>query len=1022
MRVSQYTIMAIQQPTDENIVSGVQQGQTLGVTEIAPSDPQKDEEILVAGVLSKLVEIPGIKKKVQSVMSDAEPEGSLINVKKKKKETTAEDLQSDIQQAADGKIEPTLEEFDVDISVKQPKVDETKFELDTDAIDIDFDKINTAADFQKVVNDYIDNLPTPNVQTNTQTKLLAEELNIKPQLLSGAGFKNAEEVYAARTFIQQSGEYLLKLADEVINDKSGNLLLQLKFKKQLTTHGLFVQQFMKGRANVGRALQAFQIPTMKDAGDQKEMINLIITQQGGSGNIVKIAEQVQNTLQKDGLPAVHKLVEGNFFKRSSRAWSEAYRGGLLFSPKTILRNVLGNAAFLAYSIPEYTLAGIYGTVENAAKGSYNLVRGRHWGDGQGGMTWELGAARLYGMVNGFTDAFRAANKSLRTGQPGDAMSKFEGANSQYITAKNLGLENSMFGGAVDFMGKIYRLPYAGLTYGDEFFKEVARSMEMHTSIMEKATLISRNERIPFKEAMERSILDVASDPDAFKKSLDEHARYMSFQDKLPLSIERYVTALQQTPFIGTIILPFAKTPVNVTRRANDLTFANIPGLFSKDQNKRTRAMAKLTMAGAAYMTIANFYAQGRITGGYPMTSNLKYDKKMKSALDAKQWRPYSLVFAADDHPEGTPLFDENGIPTGDHIYVSYQGLEPIGAILGVTAHAMELMRRSSDPGVRDNIAMSLVLATQGYLNEMSMLTGISDVVTAFSEQKWGDMAKDQITALISAPILPLAPATGTGYLLSGSEDEDGKFNIVKRNTDMDFERDMQLFLEDGSVNMNFGQQKDTRFLNPMIESFNKFVYQLPYDEAVGSLGNYIWGRDKNGQELPPEYDIFGNPLLRDSGMGLMVDVVNTYLSPVGFRKVEAKPLHYHENERLGGIIYNPGKSIQGIPLTPQEYSDFIIFSKKTKRDKYKGKDFQGLNFEEYIQRYMNGSDYKNMNDVEKIKNIKKINADFIAMGKKDLLNKYVDTLGVTIKQVENAIDRGIPLNNNILESNELEAN
>jgi len=283
--------------------------------------------------------------------------------------------------------------------------------------------------------------------------------------------------------------------------------------------------------------------------------------------------------------------------------------------------------------------------------------------------------------------------------------------------------------------------------------------------------------------------------------------------------------------------------------------------------------------------------------------------------------------------------------------------------------------------------------------------------------KYGDVAKDAITAIVSAPILPLAPASGTGYLLSGSKDEDGKFNIVKRNTDMNFERDMVLFNEDGSPNMNFGQQKDTRFFNPMIEAYNQFLYKLPYDEAVGSLGNYIWGRDKNGQELPPEYDIFGNALLRDSGMGLMVDITNTYLSPVGFRKVEAKPIHYHENERLGGIIYNPGKSIQGIPLTPQEYSDFIIFSKKTKRQKY-----QNLDFEEYIQRYMNSSMYKNMNDVEKIKNIKKINSDFIKLGKKDLLNKYIDTLGVTINQVENAIDRGIALNNNILESNDLEAN
>ena len=33
-------------------------------------------------------------------------------------------------------------------------------------------------------------------------------------------------------------------------------------------------------------------------------------------------------------------------------------------------------------------------------------------------------------------------------------------------------ENSIFAFTVDFMGKIYRLPYQGLTAGDEFFKEM----------------------------------------------------------------------------------------------------------------------------------------------------------------------------------------------------------------------------------------------------------------------------------------------------------------------------------------------------------------------------------------------------------------------------------------------------------------------------------------------------------------------------------------------------------------------
>lgn len=1001
-------------PTSDNsLISGVKQGQNLGVTEMASSEPGKEDEVLVAGLLNKLIEIPGIKPKIKEVISD-EPEKTLINVKKKKKETTAEDLQSDIQKAADSKIEPTLDEgFDVDISIKKTE-DETKFKLDTDAIDVDFDKIETPEDFQNVIQQYTNNLPTPNVQPNKQTKLLAEELNIKPTLLQGQGFKSAEEVFAARTFIKQSGEYLLSLADDVLANPQDKVL-QLKFKKQLATHGLFVTQFKKGRANVGRALSAFRIPTIKDPADQADVLEALIAQQGGSANIVKIAEQTKKLVDANSgdFSTLHSFVGDNWFQRSSKAWQEAYRGGLLFSVKTQMRNVLGNSLFLAYSIPEYTIAGIYGSVENAAIGGYNLVRGRHWGDGQGGMTWELGAARLYGLVNGFIDGFRIANKSFKTGQPSDAMSKYEGANSQYFTAKNLGLENSPFGGAIDFMGKVYRLPYAGLQYGDEFFKEVARSMEMHSLIMESATIISRNEGIPFREAVQKAINDVATKPNEFTKSLDESARYFTFQDKLPGSIEKYVTALQDTPYIGTIILPFAKTPVNVTRRALDLVGAGLLNKkFLTDQKYRTRTLAKITMASGAMMGISQLYAQGRITGGYPITANGRFDMKAKAALDALGWKPYSLVFAADDLPEGTPLFDENGLPTGDHIYVSYNGLEPIGALMGVTAHAMELMHRSNDPAVRDELALALPLAMLEYLNEMPMIQGMSDLFSAVNSFRFDKYAKDALTSMVSAPMLPLAPTTGSGYLLSGEADEAGKFNIIKRNQDLDFERDMELFV-DGKPNMNFGQPKDNRFLNPIIQAYNEFLYKLPYDEFVGSVGNLVWGKDNKGKELPPQYDVFGNALLRSSDMGLFVDIMNTYISPVGFKKVKNKGIHYHENNRLGGIITNPSNTIQGVKLRPIEYADYIIFSKQTKHPKY-----NNLTFEEYIKRYMSTTSYKNnMGDVTKIKNIKKIQNDFMKRGKKLLLLKYKDTLGETIAQRETAIDREIPLNNNILELN-----
>jgi hypothetical protein len=58
--------------------------------------------------------------------------------------------------------------------------------------------------------------------------------------------------------------------------------------------------------------------------------------------------------------------------------------------------------------------------------------------------------------------------------------------------------------------------------------------------------------------------------------------------------------------------------------------------------------------------------------------------------------------------------------------------------------------------------------------------------------------------------------------------------------------------------------------------------------------------------------------------------------------------------------------------------------------------------------------YRDMNNVEKIKNIKKIQRGFNELGREQLLlnNKK---LAEDISKVEQAIDRGIPLGNNIIE-------
>ena len=290
-------------------------------------------------------------------------------------------------------------------------------------LDIDFNSINTLDDFAAVIDTVIKRTPDPGTETNQEVFMLAKDLDMRPSLLFGKGFKDAKEVYAARSFLANSHNQLIKLADELIkNPTDGELAI--KFRKHLTLHGLFVTNFKQGRADVGRALRAFQLPTMADAPSQANAIEEMLAEFGGQDSIVDIAVKTKTLFDKNGMPATNNYVGENFFKRSSKAWSEAYRGGLLFSPKTQLRNIIGNAFYLSYSVPEYILAGIYGNIESAViNGGGKLLRGNHWGGYNNGMTWEMGVARLYGMVHGFGDALYMGYKGF-SGSVSDNIKKY----------------------------------------------------------------------------------------------------------------------------------------------------------------------------------------------------------------------------------------------------------------------------------------------------------------------------------------------------------------------------------------------------------------------------------------------------------------------------------------------------------------------------------------------------------------------------------------------------------------------
>ena len=121
---------------------------------------------------------------------------------------------------------------------------------------------------------------------------------------------------------------------------------------------------------------------------------------------------------------------------------------------------------------------------------------------------------------------------------------------------------------------------------------------------------------------------------------------------------------------------------------------------------------------------------GRITGSYPS------DKQLQRMLPPG-WQPYSFVFRDEGFPvdedgDALPLYNpETGLPNGPLKYISYQGLEPVSAFVGIAASTAQHQTMFVDPEDRLNFFSASTVATAEYFRDLPMLQGIGSIMRAF---------------------------------------------------------------------------------------------------------------------------------------------------------------------------------------------------------------------------------------------------------------------------------------------------
>ncbi|MEG8026353.1 hypothetical protein QP162_21905 [Sphingomonas aurantiaca] len=141
----------------------------------------------------------------------------------------------------------------------------------------------------------------------------------------------------------------------------------------------------------------------------------------------------------------------------------------------------------------------------------------------------------------------AAARTIRTGDAADAVTKMEQQTQRAISGVK---------------GSVIRTPTRFLSAEDEFFKGVARRMELAGMSVREAA----KEGHKGAAAKARAAELLANPTDAMLARSFEYGRYLTFQNPLG-PVGRHVTAITEAMPALKLILPFVRTPTNILKFA-----------------------------------------------------------------------------------------------------------------------------------------------------------------------------------------------------------------------------------------------------------------------------------------------------------------------------------------------------------------------------------------------------------------------------------------------------------------------
>lgn len=412
-----------------------------------------------------------------------------------------------------------------------------------------------------------------------------------------------------------------------------NTELSQKARTQFIELGQYWSKVLASSSEIGRMLEAQKIieKVGEDIPATEEFQKILGMLQGQNEISPEQFYQLTGMLKSpEQLAEMAREMAKPVTRRIQDIFLEAWINGLLSNPQTHATNILSNLYTTFASIPERYLASK-----------------THYGDKSGVVDGEA-KAMLFGMQMGFRDAVNAARLvwATETGRFGKTAQKVENAQQKAISAENINRILAKFGvdpmnqtlsNAIDYVGKIWRLPTRALMTADEFFKMINYRMELQALAYRQAAM----EGLTGDKAGEK-IAELTRKPTVeMRARAIAHANIQTFTGEMGPVAAAISSVTERVP-LAKIIVPFVRTPSNIFTYAFDRTpflayaRSQIRADIKAGGAARDMALGKMAFGGMIAGLAATLAASGFITGSGPE------DRELKKIMRDNGWQPNSI--------------------------------------------------------------------------------------------------------------------------------------------------------------------------------------------------------------------------------------------------------------------------------------------------------------------------------------------------------------------------------------------